>query len=82
MSKESTSPLPKPKKAEKLMTFPEAMKAVIAKKRIGRIEWGKGNEEYGVLKDNFLMIYRNGAFHTWIVSEGDMLAIDWVVLGK
>ena len=84
VTKKPTSPLPPPSaRVEKnLMSFPDAIKAVIEKKRIARREWNKGNEEYGVLKDDFLMIYREGKFHRWLVSEGDMLAIDWIVLGN
>ena len=56
--------------------FPEAMKAILDGKKIRRTEWSD-KEEYCLLKDNFLMIHRSGKFHAWIVSEGDLLAIDW-----
>jgi hypothetical protein len=32
------------------------------------------------MNNGFLMLHRNGKWHTWIVSEGDMLGQDWVVL--
>lgn len=82
MSKKKTpvskSPTP-PVAPKKELSFPEAMKAVINGEKITRLEWGK-TDEYGELRENFLMLYRNGKFHTWIVSEGDLLAMDWVTL--
>lgn len=76
----SQSPLP-PSKNNKIksLSFPEAIKLLISGKKIRRIEWNK-EEEYCFLKDNFLTIHRNDKFHTWIVSEGDLLAIDWVII--
>lgn len=61
------------------MPFPEAIKLLMGGKKITRIEWDS-DDEYGLLRDSFLMIHRKKNFHTWIVSEGDMLAIDWIVL--
>ena len=63
---------------EKGMSFPEALKALIGGAKIRRIEWAD-QSEYGLLRDAFLMIHRNNTFHTWLVSEGDMMALDWVV---
>ncbi len=73
------SPLPPETPSTKQnLTFPDAIEALIYEgKKIARLEWPEG--EYGVLKDAFLQIYRNDKFHNWIVSEGDLLAIDWVV---
>jgi len=79
--KKSQSPLP-PKagnKLEKEMPFLEALGHLIGGMKITRKEWAD-LEEYCLLKDNFLMIHRKEKFHTWIVSEGDILAIDWVVI--
>mgnify|MGYP001571625322 CR=1 len=74
----SQSPVPSIKK-DPSKSFPGAIQALMNGKKIRRQEWADA-EEYCLLKDNFLMIHRNGAFHTWIVSEGDLLAIDWVII--
>lgn len=62
------------------MDFPVAIRAVIDGKRITRLEWGNKND-FGELKGGFLQIHttKDGKFHTWTVSEGDLLAHDWVV---
>lgn len=60
-------------------TFPEAVEAVMRGKKVRRKDWVDGSE-FCLLKDNFLMIHRGEKFHGWIVSEGDMLAIDWVII--
>lgn len=75
------SPLPPKGKNKKNseLSFPDAIRKLIEGKKIKRLEWGK-QEEYCLLKDSFLMIFRNGKFHTWLVSEGDLLAIDWIVI--
>jgi len=81
MKKNMFSPLPKNEK-NKIVTdlaFPAAMQAIINGRKVRREEWGD-KEEYCLLRENFLMIHRNGKFHAWIVSEGDLMAIDWVVV--
>lgn len=75
----SHSPLPSRNKKKEELSFPEALSVLIGGKKIRRLEWNE-EEEYGLLKDSFLMIHRNDKFHTWIVSEGDLLAIDWVIV--
>lgn len=73
------SPVPKTRKVIVQLSFPKAMEEIVNGKQIRRQEWGD-LDEYCLLKDSFLMIHRNGKFHGWTVSEGDMLAIDWVVV--
>lgn len=79
----SQSPLPQKEAGSKLvaqmLSFPQAINAIIGGKSVRRKEWSDA-DEYGVLRDSFLMIHRAGKFHTWIVSEGDMLAIDWIII--
>lgn len=69
----------RPLKEKVTLSFPEAVAKLIGGAKIRRLEWTDG-AEFCLLKDNFLMIHRNEKFHTWIVSEGDMLAIDWVIV--
>lgn len=77
----SASPVPPPKKKPPTvgLSFDVAIKALMGGAKIRRAEWGDV-QEYCLLKDSFLMIHRNDKFHTWIVSEGDMLVTDWVIL--
>jgi hypothetical protein len=68
-------------KTDHSMTFPEAIQAVIDGKRVTKLEW-EANEEpesYGELRDGFLMLWRNGKWHQWLVSDGDLLGKDWIV---
>lgn len=74
----SESPLPPKGGVRKSMSFPEAIQALMNGKMVRRLDWADGNE-YCLLQENFLRIHRNSKFHNWIVSEGDMLAIDWVI---
>lgn len=76
MDEVSTSPVPK-KKTSIQMSFGEAMREVILGKKITRLEWPA--DEYGSLHDGWLCVYRQGINHRWLVSSGDMEAIDWVV---
>jgi len=68
-------------KKQETFDFPEAMRRVISGKRITRVEW-KDENEFGVFKDNFLMLHTKGEFHTWTVSDGDLLAKDWTELNS
>ena len=61
------------------MDFPEAMKAVINGKRITRVEWGD-SREYGCLQNGLLVIHTKGKDHSWTVSEGDLMAHDWLAI--
>ena len=75
--------MPSPIKApELLVDFPTAVKAVIEGHRITKLEWkDKEPSAYGMLRDGFLMLWTKGEWHTWTVSEGDLVGQDWVVLG-
>mgnify|MGYP001600518084 FL=1 len=72
------SPAKKKKVEQKTMSFPEAIAVVIKGVGVRRVSWPQ--EEYGLLKDGFLTICKNG-FHRWIISDGDMTANDWVTVG-
>ena len=77
------SPVPVTKvdqdKKPKELSFPDAMREILNGKRITRIEW-ETNDTYCMLKDTFLQIFIRGEFHAWTVNDGDMNAIDWIVL--
>ncbi len=72
-------PIPSKDEQKTGTTFPLAIRLIIIGKKVRRLEWSDP-EEYALLKENFLTIHRGDKFHTWIVSEGDMLAIDWVII--
>jgi hypothetical protein len=77
------SPVIKTNKIESqtLMSFPDAMAEVILGKKISRVDWNN-TEEFGILKDGQLQIHTKGKFHSWLVSDGDMLSQDWIVLNE
>jgi hypothetical protein len=60
------------------MDFPDAIRQLINGKRIARVEWH--NADYGVLRNGWLTIFRDGTFHTWLVNDGDLMADDFIVL--
>ena len=73
------TPIPREVGQSITMSFPDAMREVIAGKKVARISWA--NDDYGFLKDEWLSIFTKGAFHTWLVSAGDMIdAQDYIVL--
>lgn len=84
MSNITQSPSPTKKvvataKAEQ-MDFPSAIRMLILGSKIFRVEW-QDKEFYGIMKDGFLMLHKpDGAFHQWIVSEGDLVGTDWIVI--
>jgi len=65
----------------KQLSFPAAIAAVIVGERITRLEWGDPSA-YGMLRGGMLQIHRDGEWFNWLVSDGDMLGQDWVVLGE
>ncbi len=64
------------------MDFPDAMREVIAGKKLTRIAWNN-NEIYIHRISGYLEIMRGDTdkfSHQLIVNDGDMLATDWVVV--
>jgi hypothetical protein len=75
----SLSQTPAKKLEIEKLGFDSAIGAIIAGKKVRRLEWSDV-DEYCLLRDQYLMIHRNDKFHTWIISEGDMMAVDWVIV--
>lgn len=76
----NASPVPKlATSRDKTMLFGEALIEVTRGRKITRIDWSS-NDEYGFLEKGQLMICTKGATHIWAVSDGDILATDWVLL--
>lgn len=63
------------------MDFPMAITRVIDGERVTRVEW-KDENSYGLLKDGRLCIQLPTGLHHWIVSDGDLMASDWVIVQK
>lgn len=78
MQEQTTSPVPAVSSKPEQLTLPQALNEVIDGKKITRIAWN--NDHYCLLKEGFLELYRDSKFYQWIVNEGDLLAIDWVVV--
>lgn len=76
----ATSPLPAAKKQDKkTMDFIEAVRQISKGRKVTRLEW-EDKEVYGVSRDGYLVIHRDGRDHQWVVSDGDLYAEDWVVI--
>lgn len=81
-NEKSASPLPTKKEAEKIegMSFFKALELLAGGKKIHKLEW-KDKEFYGQLKDTLVKLHKpTGNYHDWIISEGDMVGNDWVVI--
>jgi hypothetical protein len=63
------------------LSFPDAIREVLNGNKIMRLSW-KDDVCFGLLKDTFLQIFVKGEYHYWTINDGDMTAIDWVVLPK
>ena len=63
---------------ETRMDFPSALGFVIKGRRITKLEWND-KDSYGMMRGGFLMLYRNGEWYRWILSDGDLLGQDWVI---
>jgi len=61
------------------LTFDEAMKAIINGERITKLEWHNPNQ-YGQMREGWLMIRRGGVWYQWLVNDGDLLGTDWMVV--
>lgn len=70
---------PVPNKRPKELSFPDAMREVLNGKRITRLAW-ETNDAFGELHNGYLEIFLKGEYHQWIVNDGDLNAIDWIVL--
>lgn len=70
----ATSPLP-----PKQLDFGQAMAAVTLGKKITKVSWNS-LEEYGLLQDGHLRLHKDDKFHNWIVTEGDLTGIDYIII--
>lgn len=66
-----------PNPAPIYLSFSQAIQEIINGNKVTRVEWS--NTDYGFLKDGWLSIHRNGEDFVWKVSDGDLLANDWIL---
>ena len=73
------SPTPK---VIKTMDFPNALREVIAGKKITKLEWCN-KMVYGILEKEILTLYKDdGKPYQWILSEADVKGADWVAIDR
>lgn len=75
---QATSPFPI-KSVTVLMDFYSALRETMNGKRITRAEWNDPNI-FGYIRDGYLRINLADGYHNWIISDGDLAALDWHVL--
>jgi len=76
----ATSPVPF--RLSETMTFGKAIMEVLDGGRIHKLEW-EDKEYYGFLDNAVLTIHKpDGKVFVWMVSEGDIVGNDWIVLPR
>lgn len=79
--KTSNSPTFSKKEAKKdEMDFPTMLKEILLYKRITKLEWGNKDIYYIELKDGTLVLHKEDGYHSWIISEADLIGKDWVIV--
>lgn len=58
--------------------FSEAIRQISRGRKVTRLEW-KAEEVFGFLMDGRVKIHRDGKDFDWIISDGDLEAMDWVI---
>lgn len=75
----TASPVPLKDEVIKTLSFFDALKELAGGKRITKLEWADKNS-YGILTDGRLRIMLKDGLHDWIVSDGDLNGVDWIIL--
>ncbi len=65
---------------QETMDFPAAIECIIDGYKVTKLEWAN-KESYGLLKDGKLMIHLPDGFHDWIINDGDLNGMDWILVG-
>lgn len=61
------------------LTFFDAIKDLaLLGKRIQKLEWGNPEVHFALMRDGILQIHNDSGFHSWIVSEADIIGVDYV----
>lgn len=82
MTEEMNPKLSSEKLKEVVMDFSVCLNMLVLDKKCRRLEWNDGT--YIKIHDERLMIYKpeDKRLHPLTVSVGDIMATDWVVMGK
>lgn len=75
---EILTPLPRKQGQSITMNFPDAIKEIIAGKKVARVSWG--NDDHCLMNDGWVSIYTKGSFHTWTINDGDTSGEDWFIV--
>lgn len=59
--------------------FLTALKYAIEGKHITKAEWNNA-DIYCVMENGMLCLHKNGVVHHWLISEGDTVGDDWIIL--
>ena len=64
----------------KQLNFYDALKSVMGGKKVTKSEWNN-KEVYGVLDEARLKLHKSdGKLYDWILSDGDILGSDYIIL--
>ena len=75
---EMLTPLSRKQGESITMNFIDAMRELIAGKKISRVSWA--NTDHCLMKDGWVSIFTKGTFHTWTINDGDTEGNDWIVM--
>lgn len=75
---EYLTPIPRKQGEAITMSFPDAVAEIILGKKVRRLSWPE--TDHALLKDGWLSIFTKGAFHTFLVSDGDLEGQDFIVI--
>jgi len=73
------TPIPRKTGQSITMSFPDAMREIIEGNKVRRLEW-QTESDHCLMKDGWLTIHTKGAYHTWLINDGDMEGQDWIVI--
>lgn len=77
---QSPTPTTKQDTVRQELDFSQAVRRIADGQKVTRIEW-QNEQIFGYTKDGLLMLHKDdGLDYKWIISTGDILAIDWIVL--
>lgn len=75
-----SSPLPgKKAKQRKMYTFHEAVELMLEDRKLQRLEWAD-QDIYCTMAGEALRLFKKGDQYDWLISRGDIMGNDWVVV--
>jgi hypothetical protein len=75
-----TSPTPEEVKSQEVMDFPDAMRQIIAGRKVTKLEWDNP-KVFCFLNDAWVSIHKeDGKNYKWMINDGDATGKDWVIV--